>query len=544
MRRYRAVPAVVFAIVVSALVGGFFGRSALAVDDKSPDFKTFSAALDAIESNYVGKVESDSLVYGAIRGMLSTLDPHSSFFDPKAYAQMRERQEGRYYGLGIQIQSTADGDIIATGVFEGSPAYKKGVRRGDAIARIGTEDAKGWTTEQAMQKLRGPKGTTVHIDLRRRGYEQLIPLDVTRDEVYLPTVPAAFMIDATTGYIKLQDFGENTDRDLKRGLHDLQAKGMRRLLLDIRGNPGGPLDQAIKVANEFLPRGKMIVYTRGRIANSDQDYRATEDSELGDVPVVMIANRSSASASEIVTGALQDHDRAYVVGETTFGKALVQSIYRISGGAGLALTTAHYYTPSGRLIQRPWDTTFDEYQLYTLRDQEVARPHNPSELKHTDAGRPVYSGGGIEPDKRIAGRFGPGNTGGFNVGRFAQTLNARQEFAAFAQSFTAEGDTRVGQASTGRHVVKPNFVVDDAMLADFRKQLAADRVKIDEEGFTHDQEFIKAMIRFEIDNALFGVADAWRHMIAVDPQAQVALAQFGEAQKLLELNRTAGSKAH
>ena len=295
MRRYRAVPAVVFAIVVSALVGGFFGRSALAIDDKTPDYKTFAVALDAIEANYVGTVESDTLVYSAIRGMLGTLDPHSSFFDPKAYAQMRERQEGRYYGLGIQIQSTPDGYIIATGVFEGSPAYKKGVRRGDAFARIGSEDAKGWTTEQAMQKLRGPKGTTVNISLRRRGYEELIPLEVTRDEVYIPTVPAAFMFDATTGYVKLQDFGENTDRDLKSALRDLTSKGMRRLVLDIRGNPGGPLDQAIKVSNEFLPKGKMIVYTRGRVSNSDQDYRATEDGEFVNLPVVMIANRNSAS---------------------------------------------------------------------------------------------------------------------------------------------------------------------------------------------------------------------------------------------------------
>src|SRR5437773_6326739 len=417
MRRYRTVPAVVFAIVVSALVGGFFGRSALALDDKTPDYKTFAVALDAIEANYVGTIESDNLVYSAIRGMLSTLDPHSSFFDPKAYAQMRERQEGRYYGLGIQIQSTPEGDIIASGVFEGSPAYKKGVRRGDAFAKIGEESAKGWSTEQAMQKLRGPKGTTVHIELRRRGYEQLIPLDVTRDEVYIPTVPAAFMIDSTTAYIKLQDFGENTDRDLKRALHDLAGKGMRRLVLDIRGNPGGPLDQAIKVANEFLPKGRMIVYTRGRISNSDQDYRATEDSEFADVPIVMIANRSSASASEIVTGALQDHDRAYVVGETTFGKALVQSVYRIDGGAGLALTTAHYYTPSNRLIQRPWDATFDEYQLYTLRDQEVERPHNASDLKHTDSGRRVFGGGGIAPDEWIAGRVGLGRTYGWHVGR-------------------------------------------------------------------------------------------------------------------------------
>jgi carboxyl-terminal processing protease len=538
MRRYRPVPALVFAIVVSALVGGFFGRSALATDDKVPEhYKTFTSALNAVEANYVGKVEPDALVYSAIRGMLGTLDPHSSFFDPKEYARMRERQEGRYYGLGISIQNTPDGDVVAVGVFEGSPAYKKGVRRGDIIPKIAGEDAKGWGTEKAMQHLRGPKGTTVHIDIKRRGYEQLIPLDVTRDEVYIPTVPAAFMIDATTGYIRLQDFGENTDRDLKHGLHELASKGMRRLLLDIRGNPGGPLDQAIKVANEFLPKGKMIVYTRGRITNSDQDYRATEDSEFTDMPIVMLASRNSASASEIVTGALQDHDRAYIVGETTFGKALVQSIYRISGGAGLALTTAHYYTPSGRLIQRPWDATFDEYLSYSMRDQAVERPHNPSDLKHTDAGRPVYSGGGVEPDKRIAGPIE-----GFNPGRVGRMLYARQEFANYAQTYTAEGDTRVAQESTGRKNVKTNFVVDDTMLADFRELLKTDKVRYEEQEFQKDIDFVKAMIRFEIDNALFGVADARRHLIGADPQAQMALSLFGEAQKLTELSNAPKTK--
>ena len=539
MRRNRALPAVVFAVLVSALVGGFFGRDALAIDEKVPDYKTFSAALDAIEANYAGSVESDSLVYGAIRGMLGTLDPHSSFFDPKAYAQMRERQEGRYYGLGIQIQGAPTGYIVATRVFEGSPAYKKGVRRGDAFAKVGVEDAKGWTTEQAVEKLRGPKGTTVHIELMRRGYEQTIPLDVTRDEVHIPTVPAAFMFDPMTGYVKLQDFGENTDRDLKRALRDLSDKGMRRLILDIRGNPGGPLDQAIRVANEFLQRGRMIVYTRGRVSNSDQDYRATEDGEFTNIPIVMLANRSSASASEIVTGALQDHDRAILVGETTFGKALVQSVYRISGGAGLALTTAHYYTPSGRLIQRPWDETFDEYQLYTLREQDDERVHAAGELKHTDAGRPVYGGGGIEPDKRVAGRFGPGNTGGFSVGRFAQMLSARQSFAMYAQKYTAEGDERVGQQATGRRTVRRNFVVDDEMVTDFKQVVAAEGFEIDNEGFQRDLTFIKAMIRFEIDVALFGVSEAWRHMIEVDPQAQAAVGQFGAAQELLAMARPA-----
>src|SRR5947207_7170970 len=332
-----------------------------------------------------------------------------------------------------------------------------------------------------MSVLRGPKGTPVEIEIRRRGYEQPIPVQLARDEVYIPTVPAYFMIDATTGYVRMQDFGENTDHDVKHALHELASKGMRRLLFDIRQNPGGPLDQAIKVANEFLPRNTLIVFTRGRIPNSDQDYKATEESEFTDIPIVLLANRNSASASEIVTGALQDHDRAYVVGETTFGKALVQSIYRISGSAGLALTTAHYYTPSDRLIQRPWDASFDEYLSYSLRDQDANKPHNPSDLKHTDAGRNVYSGGRIEPDKRVAGPIE-----GFNPGRFGRMLYARSVFPNYAQKYGAEGDARVSMRGNGRKTVTPNFVVDDAMMADFREQLKTDKIKIDEEGFAKE----------------------------------------------------------
>jgi len=282
----------------------------------------------------------------------------------------------------------------------------------------------------------------------------------------------------------------------------------------------------------------MIVYTRGRIANSDQDYRATDDGDFTDIPMVMLANRSSASASEIVTGAMQDHDRAYVVGETTFGKALVQSIYRISGNAGLALTTAHYFTPSGRLIQRPWDATFDEYLTFTLRDQDANRPHNPSDLKHTDSGRSVYSGGGIEPDRRVDGPIE-----GFNPSKFGRMLYARQAFVNYAQKFSADGDNRVEQKSRDRRLVKPNFTVDDEMLSDFRAQITRDKFQIDEDGYKKDLDFIRAMVRFEIDRAVFGMADARRHMIGVDPQAQAALTEFGEAQKLTELARAAKTKA-
>jgi carboxyl-terminal processing protease len=531
-------------IAISALVGGVMGRNVAASEDRlSENERTFTAALNVIETRYVDKVESDRLVYGAISGMLQTLDPHSNFMDPRQYAQLRERQEGRYYGLGITI-SAVDGDIVVVSLFEASPAYKQGIRRGDVIAKVGEpgktiEDAKGWTTEDAVKRLRGPKGTPVDVYLKRPGLEGLFKVSVTRDEITIPTIPAEFMLDAQTGYVRLQDFAENTDRDLGRALSDLHDKGMKRLLLDIRGNPGGPLDQAIRVANRFLKKGDLIVYTRGRVPNSDADYRATEESDYDTLPMIVIANRNSASASEIVTGALQDHDRALIVGETTFGKALVQSIYRVSQGAGLALTTAHYFTPSGRLIQRPWDSTFDEYLTYTLRDQDDSKPHDAKDLKYTDSGRRVYSGGGIEPDRRLDGPIE-----GFNPSKFGRMLYGRQLFAGFAQRFSVTGDTRPGATGKDRRFVSADFVVDQAMVDDFKKFVATSGVKIDPAGWDTDAVFVKAMIRYDIDLALFGVSSARRHLLDLDPQAQFALSLFKEAEQLTQLSRAKAARVN
>ena len=537
MRSYRSFSAAVFAIVLCAFVGGFFGRSALATQDQVPDqYKVFTAALNAVDANYVGEVESDRLVYSAISGMLQTLDPHSSFMDPRTYAQMRERQEGRYYGLGITIV-VINGDITVLSLFEGSPAYQKGVRRGDIIAKIAAEDTKGWTSDQAVRKLRGPKGTFVEVSLKRSGYDDLITLQVMRDEIHIPTVPAYFMTDAQTGYVRLQDFAENTNEELGRALKDLSSKGMRRLVLDLRGNPGGPLDQAIKVSNRFLPRGDLIVYTRGRVPNSDQDYRATEQSDYLHIPMIALVNRNSASAAEIVAGALQDHDRALVVGETTFGKALVQSVYRVSQGAGVAVTTARYYTPSGRLIQRPWDGSFDEYLTYTLREQDANRSHRAEDLKFTDAGRKVYSGGGVEPDNRVDGPIE-----GFSPTRFGRMVFNRQLPDSFAQRFTRKGDTRIAGAKSDTRALGPDYVVDEAMMAEFKEHLKKQKVKIDEASWAKDKEFLRAMIRFEIDVDLFSVAEARKNLAKIDPQLQHALGLFPEAEKLTQLTKTRLSK--
>jgi carboxyl-terminal processing protease len=261
MRNSRFLSVALLAILVFALIGGFYGRVLAGQDEVTQQYRVFAAALQAINREYVEEVPTDRLVYGGIEGMLKTLDPHSSFFDPRQYAQMRERQEGRYYGLGIQIQ-VIDGDITVMSIFEGSPAFKKGLRRGDVIARIRGVDAKGWTSEEAVKQLKGPNGTTVDISIRRRGYDQLIDLEVMRDEVNIVSVRGVFMIDGETGYIKLAEFTETSNHEVGAALEQLTAKGMKRLVLDLRDNPGGALDQAISISNRFLPRGDMIVYTR------------------------------------------------------------------------------------------------------------------------------------------------------------------------------------------------------------------------------------------------------------------------------------------
>jgi carboxyl-terminal processing protease len=523
-------------IIFCAVAGGFWGRSSLVAQDQIPDqYKVFTSALGAIEENYVGEYESDRLVYSAITGLLQTLDPHSSFMDPRSFAQMRERQEGRYYGLGITI-NVLDGDVTIFNVFEGSPAHQKGLRRGDVIAKIEGEDAKGWTSEQAVSRLRGPKQSSVNISIRRAGYDGLIDLSVMRDEVHIATVPAAVMLDATTGYIKLQDFGENTDQELGRALEGLTKQGMARLVLDLRGNPGGALDQAIRVSNRFLPKGDLIVYTRGRVPNSDQDYRATENSDYLKLPMITLVNRSSASASEIVSGALQDHDRSLIVGETTFGKALVQSVYRVAEGAGAAITTARYYTPSGRLIQRPWDVGFDEYLTYTWREQDGNKVHKTDDLKYTDAGRKVYSGGGIEPDRRL-----DGPVDGFNPSRFGRTIAARNMFDTYAQQFVRQGDTRVAGRGGQVRELAADFEITDQMLNEFKQLVQKSPVPFDEKNWEADLTFIRAMIHREIDVDLFGQAAAYRNLARHDPQLQFALGLFPDAQQLLNLSRQSGA---
>ena len=335
--------------------------------------------------------------------MLARLDPHTAFLEPDEFSAMREKQHGSFYGLGIQIQKRM-GKITVIAPMEGTPAYKMGIRAGDIITHIAEEELKeDTTTEDVVRKLRGPKGTTVAITIRRVGFDEPIRMTITRAEIPTRSVRYAFMLEPGVGYIMLSDFTHTSSKEVYDAIQKLEKQGMKKLLLDLRGNPGGVLEQAVDVTDVFVPKGSMVTYTKGRTASSAQEYYAPGEGTHFDHPLVVLVNRGSASASEIVAGAIQDHDRGVIVGQRTWGKGLVQSVYTLSYGAGLALTTARYYTPSGRWIQRDYTDLLayvnpGDPDAGAETSETAPHPGSESAVFYTDAGRVVYAQGGITPD--------------------------------------------------------------------------------------------------------------------------------------------------
>ena len=364
--------------------------------------KSFSNVYALVEENYAEPIEgdkADGAIYdGAIPGMLRVLDPHSNFYDPKAYAKMREEQHGRYYGVGMTIQQPfVGGKTYVVYPFEGTPSFRAGIHPGDVISAVDGKSTDGMTSDLVAKALKGPKGTHVQVAMIREGQTKPLIFDLVRDEIPHPSVDLKYEIRPGIGYIHLTQFQETTAQEVNDGIDSFQ--NLKGLVLDLRGNPGGLLSQAVEVCDHLLAKGQTIVSQRGR-AYPDQNYTATHGNDGKTFPIVVLVNRSTASAAEIVSGALQDHDRALIVGETTFGKGLVQTVYNLSENTGLALTTYHYYTPSGRLIQRNYSgvSLYDYYYNHA-----GAQPNDATnrEVKLTDAGRTVYGGGGITPDEKI-----------------------------------------------------------------------------------------------------------------------------------------------
>jgi carboxyl-terminal processing protease len=531
---------------VSTLAGGVFGNRVLAGGSRLSDhLRLYTAILSAVEEGYVDDVKSDKLVSSSIREMLRTLDPHSNFLETKEYSTLQERQKGSYYGLGITVQSV-DGNITVVSPFEGTPAHRLGIRAGDVISKIENEDARGMAIDDAVKRLRGPKGTPVHITIVRQGYDVPLEFTVIRDEIPLHSVPYFFMAAKKTGYIRLVDFNETTacrpgdpgdcEKELEKALRALTQQGATSFILDIRDNPGGLLDQAFAVSNLFLKKGQMVVFTRGRSKRDETSYVTEEESRFAGLPLIVLTSKHSASASEIVAGAIQDHDRGLIVGETTFGKGLVQTIMPLRNvrGYALALTTARYYTPSGRSIQRDYGSTaFEDY--VAPKDRKTCDEARSGEAKLTDAGRKVFGGDGITPDFCVEQE---------TPSKFLAYLIAKQAFSGFARGFSAAetiggaadiaGAGKRSEVSAAKvRVVSRDFQVDERALADFKAYLERRKLKYTPEELAANRDAIAHQIMEQVLVQVFGEAEARRRSLAWDPQVKKALDLVPKSELLL-----------
>ncbi len=513
LRPSRAIFCLVFVLTLSAIAGGFFGGQARATtkgeEDIDASIRHFSTLLGLVEENYADEVESDKAVYGAIDGMLRTLDPHSKFFDPKAFNSLREDQRGKYYGLGITVTTRFGKVTVVSPPFLGSPAEKIGLRVGDVISHVNGEATQGMELNEVVSRLKGPRGTTVKIKVMRPGVEEPIEMNVTRDEIAKFTISNAFMIRPRVGYVKLDSFAETTGAELREALRKLDVKNLDGLVFDLRGNPGGLLQEAIEVCEAFLQKGQLIVETRGRTRGSNRPYSSQKLNTENLFPLVVLINPSSASASEIVAGAIQDHDRGLIVGQTSFGKGLVQSVYPLTKNAGLALTTQKWYTPSGRLIQRDY-SQISQFDYYNHRD--AATPAKKDDIKKSDIGRIVYGGGGITPDYLVEEN---------KSNEFQDTLVKRFAFYTFVRDFRPKNPN-----------IDQSFQVSDAILADFKQHIAKRGIEFTEKDFQDNKDYIKRLIRYEVFYNQFGVSEAFRVLLEGDPQVLKAIDLIPEAKDL------------
>src|SRR4030081_1305349 len=479
--------------------------------DVRDSLKQFTDVYSIVEDNYAEAVNPDKAIYnGAIPGMLHALDPHSNFFDPKSYALMREDQRGKYYGVGMTV-GPRNNKVIVIFPFVGTPAYKAGIHPGDVIIAVDGKSTENMSTGDVADLLKGPKGTTVHISISREGVEKPMEFTLIRDEIPRYSVDVHFLIRPGVGYMHVSGFNETTETEVAKALDEFGD--LKGLVLDLRGNPGGLLSEGVGVADKFLKKGQVIVSHHGR-ASAEKRYVAQHGNSGKEYPVVVLVNRLTASAAEIVSGAIQDHDRGFILGEFTFGKGLVQTVYPLSENTGLALTTARYYTPSGRLIQR-------DYKSVSLYEYHYERkvPDHPTEVKLTDSGRQVTGGGGISPDINVPAP---------KLNKFEETLLRADVF--FPYEAGVGGFTRFYLGT--RPTITKNFEVDDTVLRDLRAYMSKRNVHYTEPEITENLDWIKRKIKQEVLLSAYGQAEGTKVQLQSDPQVQKAVEAIPQARAL------------
>jgi carboxyl-terminal processing protease len=499
--------------------------------------RDFDEALKMIQEQYVDgkKLNYNDVFKASIIGMLRTLDPHSNYYDREEFDELKTDQRSEYFGIGASIQTYVhgdDADTYVTATFDGSPASRAGLRYGDRIVEVDGVKMTGKSSVEVRDKIRGPRGSSVKLTLERAADKRIEKIEIVRDAVPQPSIPDAYMLKPGVGYIDMtRGFNYTTTDELLDALDRLHAKGMTSLVLDLRNNPGGFLDQAIHVAEVFLRNGQLILTQKGRNGFRDNTYESRNNApDL--TPLVILINENTASASEIVAGAMQDHDRALIVGQTSFGKGLVQSIIPLEYGAGLTLTSAKYYTPSGRLIQRDYSNG-GFYDYYThgagvgREPREQAKPAGPE--KKTDTGRAVYGGGGISPDESVNPR-----TVNFTQRRLlSPTFAFTREFVnGRIHGFES---SRIPGGINFRHELQPDeFQVTDAMFKAFRDFVTADPAfKITPAMIDRNRAFIELELRFNLVTAAYGRVIGDRVFITTnDPQVAKAVDVLPKARNL------------
>ena len=513
MRRGVFAPVAVVAFAVMA--GGWLLQEG--VDRASNIYvriRVLQEVVDHVESSFVDDVDAAGLYNSAIDGLIRDLDdPHSSFLPADEYENLSIRIEGEYGGVGLEVVDRG-GWVTVVSAMSGTPGQRAGIRAGDQFFEIEGIPADTMVTEEAVELLRGPPGTEVTVKMLRPGVEEPIEFTIERATILLRAVPFALMLEPGIGYVPLQTVSETSSREVRAAVDSLRGEGLEGLILDLRGNPGGLLDEGIAVSDLFLEAELPIVETRGRAARQSQTYSSSSPDRYRDVPIVVLVDGTSASASEIIAGALQDHDRAVVVGETTYGKGSVQSLFRLTGGDVLRLTTARWYTPVGRLIDRDRDAVVDVTEHELAISGQVVRPtvHDGRPEYESLGGRTLLGGGGITPDLYVA----------------PETLSPEEAEAVYrvfrrAGGFTAALFNYAVAFVQDHPNAQPGFAVRDFELEDFYETLPEWRGEVDRDEFMTAQRWVRYLMEREIALQAWGDAGQFQQSRRHDTQLATAI---------------------
>lgn len=520
--------------LILILLGIFVGmkiQNAVSDDKISSQVKKFNDALEVTSRYYVDDVDSQKLTEDAIKGMLEGLDPHSVYISADQLKRVNEDFQGSFEGIGVEFDIINDTLTIVSPI-SGGPSEKLGILAGDKILKIDGQSAIKIARDDVPKKLKGPKGTKVNVSIIRAGMTEPMDFEIIRDKIPIYSVDASFMYDKEIGYVKISRFAGTTYDEFMKAMSDLQSQGMKKVVLDLRGDPGGYLDQAFKIGSEFIPKGEKIVFTKSRISDFNEEYVST-GGKYTEIPLVVLVNGGSASASEIVSGAIQDLDRGLIVGETTFGKGLVQRQFDLPDGSAFRVTTARYYTPSGRLIQKPYEgskylnRTTTEVEGDNLNHKNDTQDTSRPEFK-TFGGRTVYGGGGITPDFVLKLD---------TLTNYSVQLRRLNLFYIFTERYMANNRKNIESSYSTPIAFRDGFVIDENMLSELKSMASEKGVTFNEEEYNKDLDFIKTSIKFQIARDIWGNSGSYLVWVNNDEQFLKALTLFDEAIKLANLKQ-------